>query len=174
MNEDKSHDEWTASEMFAARQATEQAAATLLGQILFEFARLEMALGLHLVWFDSGRQLEKLTNDAVDQAFSGRLRMLERQVVLTEPAGGELTAAYRAWIARADQTRSTRNALVHGRWGVDAHGRHMFNIQGLPTSPEQVTSIYTLEALQSLIDEMKLLQNDLVKLGQHHRLGKRI
>lgn len=42
----------------------------------------------------------------------------------------------------------------------------------LPTFPDQVTSIYTRETLQALIDEMQLLQNDLAKLGQLHPLGK--
>lgn len=160
--------------MLSARRATEQAAATLLGEILFEFARLEMALGLHLVWFDAGRHLEKLTSDYSDSPFSKRLNALKQQVAVTDTSGGGLTTAYNEWIARADRTRSTRNTLVHGRWGVDSYGRHMFSIKGLPTSPDQATSIYTLETLQALIDEMQLLQNDLVKLGRRHPLGGHI
>jgi hypothetical protein len=51
----------TAGEVWKATEDLEDAAATLLGRLLFAFSRLDVALGLCLVWVDSGRRIDALT-----------------------------------------------------------------------------------------------------------------
>ena len=50
--------EITAGELLAKNDALENEAASLLGHMIFEFSRLDMNLGLCLVWVDGGRELK--------------------------------------------------------------------------------------------------------------------
>lgn len=159
-------EEITAQEMFKARELLEEAGATLLGKILFEFTRLDMCLGLCLVWVDSGHRLDALTKNVQDETFHQRLKRLKESVSarLTEGSGGY--SAYSNWIQNADNARAKRNDLFHGRWAVDAMGAKLINILGLPTSNNSVETKYGLSDLQNFIEELKLLQTDLNKYGK--------
>ena len=53
--------EWTGTEIERARQSLEQASATTLGRMIFEYSRLDMNLGLMLAWAHEGSELERLT-----------------------------------------------------------------------------------------------------------------
>ena len=155
--------ELTAKEMFAARDANEGAAATVLGQMLFEFARLDTALGLCLVWSQRGSDVDSLTIKVAAMTFHKKLDFL-RQVIELHTQEVKMHAAYSQWIERADQARLMRNDLVHGRWGVEAYGLHVINVVGLPTSSEQRATPYTLRQLERFLDDMKMLQIDLNRL----------
>jgi hypothetical protein len=156
--------EITAGEMLARREALELAGATLLGKLLFEFARVDVNLGLCLVWIEAGARLESLTKQVSEWGFSKRLEYLEAAVDRGFPIDHAGRAEYGKWIARAHAVRQTRNELVHGRWGVDAAGERVMNVIGLPTSPDQREVGYKLEDLEAILHEMKELQSVLSQL----------
>ena len=156
--------EITAGELWARRDALELAGATLLGKLLFEFARVDVNLGLCLVWMEAGARLEVLTKQVSEWGFSKRLDCLKVAVERTFPEGHAGRAAYDEWIARAQAMRQTRNELVHGRWSVDPTEAKVVNVIGLPTSPDQREVGYRLEELEGICQEMRDLQSDLSEL----------
>lgn len=158
---EKPYEEWTAAEMFAAREKTEREAASLLGEFLFEFGRLEMAQGLCLVWHDGGRELESLTIKASALSFSDRLDLMVNLLEKSSASGSKKEQAYRSWIDQAHEVRKIRNKLAHGRWGVEAYGRCVFHVSGLPTSPDQRQTEFSLDELRASIEKMRDLQRDL-------------
>ncbi|MDO8177022.1 MAG: hypothetical protein Q7T62_02145 [Undibacterium sp.] len=153
--------EWTGIEIQRAKQGLEQAAAVALGQMLFEFARLDMALGLVLVWSDGGKQLDKLTKAVTDLSFHKRLDLLHSFVATLYPVGNGARVLYDAWLKDAHSVRLVRNELVHGRWGVDPMKDQVFNVVGLPTSPNQQTKGYAVSELKDIVAQMGLLQHRL-------------
>lgn len=150
--------ELTAGQVWEAREQLEQGAATLLGKMLFEFSRLDVNLGLCVVWTDSGRRLEELTKQVADFSFHKKLDFLSQYVEGNLPKGSKRHTAYTEWIARAHSSRVKRNQLVHGRCGVDSTQGHVINVIGLPTSPEQSEIRYSLADLESVLMELVQLQ----------------
>lgn len=150
--------ELTAGQVLEAREQLEQSAATLLGKMLFEFSRLDVNLGLCVVWIDNGRRLEELTKQVADFSFHKKLDFLSQYVEGNLPKGSKRHTAYSEWIARAHASRVKRNQLVHGRWGVDPTHGHVINVIGLPTSPEQSEIRYSLADLESVFMELVQLQ----------------
>jgi hypothetical protein len=158
--------ELTAGQIWEAREALEKAAATLLGKMLFEFSRLDVNLGLCVVWTDSGQRLEELTKQVVEFSFHKKLDFLRQSVERALPNGSKRHAAYAKWIARANASRLRRNQLVHGRWGVDPIQGYVINVIGLPTSPEQREFRYTLADLEGVLEELRQLQASLFELRE--------
>ena len=163
---EKPYEEWTAVEMFAAREKTEREAASLLGEFLFEFGRLEVAQGLCLVWHDNGRELESLTLQASGLSFNDRLELMTNLLEKSSENGSKKEQAYRDWIAQAHEARKFRNKLAHGRWSVETHGRCVFHASGLPTSPDPRQTEFSLEELRAFIEKMRDLQRDLAAIGK--------
>lgn len=54
----------------------EEDAAKAVGLILFEFTRLDMNLGLCVVWTNDGKDLKKLTSRFNEKSFSCRLNFI--------------------------------------------------------------------------------------------------
>ena len=144
--------------MEEARRALEKTAATLLGQLLFEFARLDVALGLCVVWTDEGRRLEELTKQVAEFSFHKKLDCLKQVVEQFLAQGSEGRAAYTQWMEHAHDARFMRNKLVHGRWGVDPIQQQVINVVGLPTSPDQNETRYSIQDLEKVLDDLKYLQ----------------
>jgi hypothetical protein len=145
-------------------EALTLAAATLLGQMLFEFSRLDVSLGMCLVWVDDGRELDTLNEKVSHLAFAARLGLLKAFVAERFATDSESFDAYMSWHSRADATRSMRNQLVHGRWGIDAARGQVANVVGLPTSPDQRETRYSITDLQHIVDGMSQLRDELSEL----------
>ena len=149
---------WEASEQL------ETDAALILGKMLFSFSRLDMAIGLLLVWKDGGRELEELTIKIANYSFHKKLALMEKLVeakyAITSPAHSE----YAEWMQDAHDKRTTRNKLVHGRWGPEVRKNKVANITGLPTSPHQKSTLYSISELEEMLDEIEGLRNRLYKL----------
>jgi hypothetical protein len=156
--------EITGAQMSAARDELELAAATRLGQMLFEFARLDTSLGLCLVWSGEGRQLDMLTKQVQDYSFNKKLMLLKDLVDGAFETGSKEHSAYSEWLDDAHAMRITRNELVHGRWGIDPCRNQVFNVIGLPTSPDQRAVYYSVEGLQEQLEQLKNLQTRLHQL----------
>lgn len=136
----------------------------MLGRFLFEFARIDVNLGLCIVSLDAGGRIEVLTKQVAEWGFSKRLEYLEEAVNQRLPESHPGRAAYCDWIARVHTVRQTRNELVHGRWGVDAVGEKVVNVLGLPTSPEQRSVGYRLSELEDMLRDMQELEAVLRRL----------
>ena len=156
----------TARELLQLREQMEKSAALLLGQILFEFARLDMAVGMCISWLDEGRQLEALTKQAVEMSFHNRLEFLKKWVDRVLDPRSKRHNAYAEWIAAADAARLKRNILVHGRWGQDADPTYILHIVGLPNSPDQTEHRYTIDDLEAVRSELQRLSVKLYNLRQ--------
>lgn len=159
-------DDVTAGDIWARRNDLENDAASLLGHMLFEFSRLDLNLGLCLVWVDGGANIASLTKLVESQNLKARLDALRKHVDAKLPLGSKRHGAYDCWIERAHAVRQARNNFVHGRWGVEPHRNKVVNIIGLPTG-EQQTNEYTIEELASINDELCYLQRELSRLREH-------
>jgi len=140
----------------------EEDAAKAVGFILFEFARLDMNLGLCLVWSDEGRNLEELTKKISEKNFNSRLNLLEKLAFEKYESDSTELIKYKNWMYNANNVRILRNQLVHGRWGFIPHQGCVANVTGLPTSPEQSEVRYTIKQLNRVV---KRIQNLSTKLN---------
>jgi hypothetical protein len=163
----------TAGEHHGRELALEAAGATLLGKMLFAFSRVDVSLGLCLVWVDAGSRIESLTKQVVDLGFGKRLEYLEETVNRVLPEGHPGRPDYFQWIRRAHAIRKIRNELVHGRWGVDAVQNNVLNVVGLPTSPEQREIRYKIADLEAVVREMEDLHVVFGKLRRRWPLSAR-
>ena len=146
------------------RSELENEAAKLLGQMLFAFSRLDMNLGLCLVWVGGGVELERRTEIIASYNINAKLNELDREVDARFPSDSDGYRAYKSWLDRAHKIRLQRNELVHGRWGVDPVINRIVNIQGLPTSGSQKTEEYDLDGLASVNGELGWLEAELSRI----------
>lgn len=159
--------EITAGEIWARRDTLEKKAAALLGSMLFEFSRLDVNLGLCLVWLDGGAKIESQTKAVESLNLKAKLDELAKHVAAKLPAESKRRRAYENWMERANSVRQQRNNLVHGRWGVEAHKNKVVNVIGLPTSNAQQVIEYTLEELAEVNTELRELLCELTRLREH-------
>lgn len=143
----------------------EKEAATTLGYMLFEYSRLDMELGLFLVWSNDGQNLHRLTKKLNDSNFNMRLHLLEK-LVNEKYMGTPAADIYQAWLSDAHAVRSLRNELFHGRWGFIPQQQQVANVVGLPTSPEQTETRYSIPQLKELLVIMRDLRSRLSDLRQ--------
>ena len=143
----------------------ERDTATVLGYMLFEYSRLDMELGLFLVWSDEGRRLDERSKKLNETSFSKRLELLE---MLTKLKYSDTPAAdeYAKWLLDAHALRSLRNQLFHGRWGFDSRQGMAANVVGLPTSPAQTETRYSIAQLRESLQLMRALRSRLSELRQ--------
>ncbi|MEQ3775703.1 MAG: hypothetical protein ABNH27_01190 [Alcanivorax sp.] len=149
----------------AVSDEIEQEAATVLGYMLFEYSRLDMELGLFLVWSDDGKKLDSLTNKLNDSNFYKRLLLLEK-LVQEKYLGTPTADIYGSWLSDAHAARSIRNQLFHGRWGFIPQQQQVANVIGLPTSAEQAETRYSISQLEDLLNKMRELRFRLRDLRQ--------
>jgi hypothetical protein len=163
-------DEITARQASERHDALETEGATLLGRLLFEFARLDTNLGLCLVWIEDGRRLETLTRQVAEFGFHQRLEFLGQvaEVSLSIDSAGR--REYADWISQAHGVRKIRNELVHGRWGVNPYREEVINVVGLPISEEQREIRYELSDLKRHLLEIQRLGAELSALRDRWRL----
>lgn len=152
--------EWTGIEVERARQGLEQASSSILGRLLFEFSRLDMLLGLMLVWSNEGSQLERLTKLVSAYSFHKKLELLAELARIKYGTNQAALHAHNSWLAEANVVREERNNLVHGRWGIDHMTDQVVNVVGLPTG-DQVERRYTIRELKAVLTRMQRLQKSL-------------
>ncbi len=152
-------------EPMAVNDEIEEEAATVLGYMLFEYSRLDMELGLFLVWSDDGKKLGSLTKKLNESNFYKRLLLLEK-LVQKKYLGTPTANIYGSWLLDAHAARSIRNQLFHGRWGFIPQQQQVANVVGLPTSAEQAETRYSISQLEDLLDKMRELRFRLSDLRQ--------
>lgn len=152
------------------RASIESDAATLLGLLSLEFARLDTALGVCIVSVDAGRRLDELTRQYDKASFEDKVAFLRKTVDRRFGDADPAREAYTAWLARADDARRVRNHLVNGRVGFDADTGRVVSVIGLPTSQDQRTRRYALDELRAIVGELRTLHADLATLGERFPL----
>ena len=143
----------------------EREAATVLGYMVFEYSRLDMDLGLFLAWSEEGRKLDELRGRLADANFKSRLDLLEK-LAKSKYSGSSAADEYARWLLDANAMRSLRNRLFHGRWGVVPQQGLVANVIGLPTSPEQTETRYSITQLRESLQAMRGLRQRLCSLRQ--------
>lgn len=159
--------ELTVEELWARREALEGEAASLLGHMLFEFSRLDVNLGLCLVWMDGGVRIQERTKSVEGMNLKGKLDELAKHVEAKLPNGSKRRRAYEIWIDQANAIRQQRNNLVHGRWGVESHKNKVVNVIGLPTSENQKITEYGINELAAINTELRRLLAELSRLRKY-------
>lgn len=155
----------TLAEIQAARTLLEEATSLALGRMLMAFSRLDMELGLALVWVNEGREIEARTAKLDQSNFYTKLEELRKHLD-QRGSSDALGVKLVAWMEKANDLRGIRNELVHGRWGVSGHEEVAVNVIGLPTSSEQRTRSYRIAELDRIVDDIHSLRHDLSKLRQ--------
>ncbi len=152
------------------RSTIESDAATLLGLLSLEFARLDTALGLCVVSVDAGRRTDELTRQFDTASFDDRVAFLRKTVDRRFGDADPAREAYAAWLARADDARRARNHLVNGRVGFDPDTGRVVSVIGLPTSQDRRTRRYALDELRALVEALRALHADLGALRERFPL----
>lgn len=143
----------------------EKSAATELGYILFEYSRLDMELGLLLVWAENGQSPSVLTKKLNDLNFNGRLKLLEK-LARKKYQGMPAEVLYASWLTKAHAIRTMRNQFFHGRWGMIPDQRLVANVIGIPTSVDQSETRYSIEQLHDSMLAVKELRAELMNLRE--------
>jgi hypothetical protein len=156
--------DWTGIEIAEEHGRLEREAATILGFMHFEYARLEMELGLFLAWEGEGRKLDQFTAAVSDLNFKKKLERLEKSAHSRYADRPLALDAYKIWLAEANRIRALRNRFFHGRWGIGAVKQKVINVVGLPTSPEQSAVGYTIAELQSELESIIKLRSELASV----------
>lgn len=151
----------TAGDIWRLQEQLERDAAAILGRALFSFSRLDMHLGLMVAASlrMSGKADQALKVDEMN--FHKRLKFVAKYLREISELDPSASAAMTLWLKEADEVRTQRNQLVHGRWGVDPYKRKVLNIVGLPSSDTQRTIEYTLQDLEAFVQRTQDLQASL-------------
>jgi hypothetical protein len=145
-------------------ERAESAMAERLGRVLFAYSRLDVSLGLQLVWSDMAKELPSLTNRYSNQGVGARMDFLKKRVATVYAPDSDGGKAYADFFVELDALRQIRNDLVHGRWSPPLDEGQMACVVGLPTSGEQREAYFT----SGLLDEV-LLRLDRARVS-HERL----
>lgn len=127
----------------------EHQAATCVGQHIFAFSRLDFLLVLALRNL-TPTQSPDLLNPLIERlGFKDKLDCLQELVNGSKALNHQAVQTFFAWQKRADKLRITRNAFVHGRWGMQTHDT-LFNSSpkvGMALSGD--AKLYTLDELEA-------------------------
>lgn len=149
-----------------SHEELELAACSLVGQIIFALSRLETNLALYLRDHKGQEQSKKVLLRLENSVFKVKLDMLQGAVQQFYGSNETCLKSFGQWIQDAHAIRTTRNDLVHGRWGVSASAQQVINVIGLPGSPNQQERRYSLPELAESLDRVKNLSKDLSGLTE--------
>lgn len=153
--------------MFGTHPELEEQAAKALGYIHFAFSRLDTDLGLALVWAHGDEKLEIRTNKVSKLSFHARLELLRKLSKDLYSNSPKIVAEYEDWINDAHSVRELRNRFFHGRWGVSSKNT-VGNVLGLPTSPDQESTEFTVQELKTHCETLHSLSFRLASLRKEH------
>jgi hypothetical protein len=93
-------------------------AAALVGHLVFSFSRLDFMLALALRNLIPSTAPDDLNPLIERLGFKERLDSVRELVQRSTALKREAITQFESWYPTADRLRSTRNAFVHGRWGM--------------------------------------------------------
>ena len=142
----------------------EAAASQHLGQLLFIFGTLEMNMGLALANSHSAELAASVVLKIECHSFGKRLTMLRQRVEAKYCDDAEVPAVWNAWYLAADSLRTLRNRFAHGRWGFAPSQQQIAHVTGLPGSPNQIETRYTLSQLALAVENAQQVSVDFSRL----------
>jgi hypothetical protein len=144
--------------------ALKREVALRLGFMVMEFSRLEMELGLTLVWANDGADKDAMALRLRRANFNDRLRLLRDHLAARRDAHPD----YRAWLTDANHARKLRNRLIHGRWGFrdPEAAAPVTNVRGDPWSDELDEVDTSLAELDTQLEQLKSLRRRLAALRE--------
>jgi len=155
---------WTGIEIREERDKLEREVAALLGFMLFEYARLDMALGMALTWADGGRDLESRSEQFAGANLYSKLAAFDKAAQAKFERNPQTKEAFLVLIDDAHRAREFRNILVHGRWGFEATEQTAVCVTALPTSVGQREIRYTISDLEGMLESVRSIRQRLHKL----------
>lgn len=154
--------EWTGIQLREARNELRATVETLLGQLLFEYSRLETALDLSLAWVNDGSTFDERSKKIECFSFFQKLELLEADV--QNRCANDGLPFYLAWVKRSHALREHRNTLVHGRVGFDMSRSIVVVVSSRATSETLVSNEYNLDELKNVVGEAVSLTQELSAL----------
>ncbi|MEK8035072.1 hypothetical protein AACH06_30005 [Ideonella sp. DXS29W] len=127
----------------------ESKAAMQVGHLVFAFARLDFMLALALRNLLQSQTPDDLNPLIERLGFKERLDALRELVEVSKTLRPEAVQQFDDWYKAADRLRMTRNAFVHGRWGMETRDS-LFNAStkvGKVLSGE--AKVYSLSELET-------------------------
>ncbi|SFN34955.1 hypothetical protein SAMN05660284_01284 [Formivibrio citricus] len=127
----------------------ENQAAACVGQLIFAFSRLDFLLALALQNLTPTPSPDQLNPLIERLGFKDKLDCLQELVNGSEALSHQAVQTFFTWQKSADKVRITRNAFVHGRWGMQTRNT-LFNASpkvGRALSGE--AKLYTLDELKA-------------------------
>ena len=146
----------------------EPQAAARVGQLIFAFARLDFLLALALRNLLPSQSPSDLNPLIERLGFKERLDALREIVGNSSSLGPTAVAEFATWYDRADRLRTTRNAFVHGRWGMQTRDT-LFNAStkvGKAISGDSNT--FSLQQLDSEVDLAKAVLDEFDAWHRRH------
>lgn len=131
----------------------EDGASRLLGKLLFAFGRIEMNLALFLGGLQLDEPFDRVMARLEKCTFDDKLDILLDAVGQRYDDDIELYGHWAEWYMAADSLRDLRNRLAHGRWGIIGHLQIVAHVAGLPGSPKQKETRYSLALLGAEVAE---------------------
>ena len=127
----------------------EHQAAAHVGQLIFAFSRLDFLLALAIRNLTSTQSPEKLVPLIERLGFKDRLDCLRELVNGADALTTQSVQTFHAWHSSADKLRTTRNAFVHGRWGMQSQDT-LFNASSkMSKSLSGEAKIFSIEELKA-------------------------
>lgn len=136
-------------------EQVERAMAEQLGWLLFAYSRIDVSLGLQLVWSDMARELPGLTHHYNNRGVGARMDFLRRRVAVVYAPDSDGGKAYAEFFTELDALRQIRNDLVHGRWSPPLDEGQMACVVGMPTSEDQRQTFYTPADLDEVVRRLE-------------------
>ena len=144
----------------------EHQAAAYVGQLIFAFSRLDFLLALALRNLTPTQSPGKLNPLIERLGFKDRLDCLQEMVNNTDALTTQAVQTFHAWQNKADKLRMTRNAFVHGRWGMQTRDT-LFNASSkMGKSLSGEAKLFTIEELKA---EASLATQLLNEFDEWHR-----
>jgi hypothetical protein len=134
--------------------ALETAACTLVGRLIFALSRFETNLALYIRDYKGPEHADAVLSKLENSSFHVKLEMLEAAVRSVYGEERACIDAFSHWLGTAHEIRTTRNDLVHGRWGINPTGQQVVNVTGLPGSPNQKEMRYSLQELEAYFGQV--------------------
>jgi hypothetical protein len=149
----------------------EPQAAAVVGRLVFAFARLDFMLALALRNLIPSTAPDDLNPLVERLGFKDRLDALRELVGRSTRLEERAVAMFETWYPTADRLRATRNAFVHGRWGMQTRDTVFNASTKVGKALSGGSTNYTLAELESEARQAKQVLDTFYNWHAKHVVG---